>query len=374
MIAAVYCRVSTEEQGTNGTSLDSQLEACLKKASELGYDVPESLIFKESYSGLSLDRPLFNILRYKAKRGEFEAVIAYGPDRLSRKGEDILTVAQELNAAGIKLVCVQRDFDNSFTGKMLAFVMGWASELEASQIKERTMRGKRTLAAKGVIPQGTGVGLYGYGWDKENKQRIPIEYEVKVVNRVFNMIAGGDSRFKVARTLNDSSIATKSGAKWHPLTIKRMIINTAYIGKTYFGRTRRNGKRFEDVPEDQWIMMPDTTPAIVSDDLFKQANQALAVSKELRHGRPKNDYLLTGHVRCGICGDHLIGTCLVHSYRYYRCRGTYPTSVRNAVCNAGYIRADQMEEIAWNKVKEVIEHPKGDIGRAEEKVGCQQIR
>lgn len=119
------------------------------------------------------------------------------------------------------------------------------------------------------------------------------------------MIADGDSRFKVAKTLNDSSVPAKSGGKWHPLTIGRMITNEAYIGKTYFGRTHRNGKGLEDVPQDQWINMPDTTPAIVSDELFKQANKALAVSKELHHGRPKNDYLLTGHVRCSICGNHM---------------------------------------------------------------------
>jgi transposase InsO family protein len=30
------------------------------------------------------------------------------------------------------------------TGKVLAFIFGWASELEAAQIKERTRRGKRS--------------------------------------------------------------------------------------------------------------------------------------------------------------------------------------------------------------------------------------
>ena len=62
MIAAIYCRVSTEEQGKEGTSLESQQKACLKTAAGLGYDVPSSLIFVEMYSGLKLDRPKLNVL------------------------------------------------------------------------------------------------------------------------------------------------------------------------------------------------------------------------------------------------------------------------------------------------------------------------
>ena len=39
MGAAIYCRVSTEDQEREGTSLQSQLEACRKLAQERGYEV-----------------------------------------------------------------------------------------------------------------------------------------------------------------------------------------------------------------------------------------------------------------------------------------------------------------------------------------------
>ncbi|GAH62288.1 unnamed protein product [marine sediment metagenome] len=63
MRAAIYCRVSTEDQEREGTSLDSQLEACLGKAGELCYDVPEEFTILETYSGLTLDRPKLPQLR-----------------------------------------------------------------------------------------------------------------------------------------------------------------------------------------------------------------------------------------------------------------------------------------------------------------------
>ncbi|MBA7628203.1 hypothetical protein ES703_35679 [subsurface metagenome] len=55
--AAIYCRVSTEDQEREGTSLQSQLEACKKLAHDRGFEVPEEFIILEICSGLTLDRP-----------------------------------------------------------------------------------------------------------------------------------------------------------------------------------------------------------------------------------------------------------------------------------------------------------------------------
>ncbi len=59
--AAVYCRVSTEDQEKEGTSLQTQLEACLNYCREKGYQV--AYRFTEAYSGLTLERPKLNELR-----------------------------------------------------------------------------------------------------------------------------------------------------------------------------------------------------------------------------------------------------------------------------------------------------------------------
>ena len=53
--AAVYCRVSTDNQEREGMSLQTQLENCLTYCQGKGYDV--SYRFSEAYSGLSLEWP-----------------------------------------------------------------------------------------------------------------------------------------------------------------------------------------------------------------------------------------------------------------------------------------------------------------------------
>jgi hypothetical protein len=47
-IAVNYNRVSSDGQERDGTSLESQQQACLKLATELGYDVPERFMVRET--------------------------------------------------------------------------------------------------------------------------------------------------------------------------------------------------------------------------------------------------------------------------------------------------------------------------------------
>ena len=61
MRAAIYCRVSTEDQEKEGTSLQTQIEACRNYCQDKGYDI--AYRFREAYSGLTLERPKLNELR-----------------------------------------------------------------------------------------------------------------------------------------------------------------------------------------------------------------------------------------------------------------------------------------------------------------------
>jgi len=356
MKAAIYCRVSTEDQQKEGTSLQSQSEYCLAKAYDLKYEVPNDLTYLETYSGLTLDRPQLKELRKKISEGEVAAVVVFSPDRLCRVGEDILSLAKELKMQGVKLVFVKEQWEDTLNGKLIAFILGWASEFESAQIRERTTRGKRVLVDRGLLPQGTGIGLYGYQWDKQKKQRAPLEFEAKIVQKVFSMIAEGHDTYHVAKSLNEKGIPSKSGSKWHPLTIKRMATNPAYIGLTYFGKTRREGKKLHLCPEDNWKVLPNVTPPIVSKELFDKVQKVIQRPK-IRSGRPLHDYLLRGHIVCGYCGSRLVGSCLNHLYRYYHCSGARPTVTRSRICHARYVRAEHLEGVVWGKVREILENP-----------------
>ena len=52
-----------------------------------------------------------------------------------------------------------------------------------------------------------------------------------------------------------------------------------------------------------------------------------------------------------------MGACLSRKHRYYRCRSTSPTAAKRKTCNARYIRADYIEDVVWENIKKVLEHP-----------------
>ena len=115
MKATIYCRVSTEDQKRDSTSLQNQLGAGKEVAREEGYEVPEELTFLETYSGLSLDRPELTKLRCIVRDESIAAVIAFTPDRLCRNGEDILALAKEFKTHGAKLIFVKEQWDDTLS-------------------------------------------------------------------------------------------------------------------------------------------------------------------------------------------------------------------------------------------------------------------
>jgi len=231
MKVATYCRVSTEDQEREGTSLISQKEACLKKAQELGYTVSEEFIIMETYSGLSLNRPKLDQLRQWVRNKEIDVVIAYTLDRLSRDPVHFIILQEEMERNGVELILVTEDLDNSDLGILITHIKGYAAKLEAEKIKERTMRGKRERIKNGKLPTGRGI-LYGYSYDRElgiNVANSDLD-TVKMIGHW--LIEEGIFLNEACRRLMEKRIpAPKGGYRWSRGTLGRIMRNSAYAGK-----------------------------------------------------------------------------------------------------------------------------------------------
>jgi len=365
---AIYCRVSTEGQEQEGTSLQTQLEACLKYCDAREYEV--AYTYSEAWSGLSLERPRLAELREMVRSEKIDSVVVYSLDRFSRDPVHGVILMQELEKYGVSLEAATESVDTSEVGKLVFYIKGYAAKLDAERRRDATGRGKRAMLNMGKLPQGTGIGIYGYKWERESKRRVPLEHESRVVQRMFEMVGEGKSCFAIARALNEASIPSKAGKKWEARTVSRIVRNPAYCGMTYFGQTAMvNGKR-SSTPEESWTLLPDATPAIISKELYERAQAALARSRELHPGKAKHEYPLTGFAVCECCGSPLVGSCLRGNYRYYHCRGTYPTASREKICDARYIKADWLEGVVWEKVKDVLSRPEvllAEVGKQTER-------
>lgn len=382
MKAAIYCRVSTEDQEKEGTSLQSQLETCLKFAKEKGYQTEDKYIIQETYSGLTLDRPDLARLRGWFSKNEVAAVIIYDSDRFSRDGYDFVTLIRDCQKANVELLCVKEPIEHGEIGELLSYVRGWASGREARKIKERTMLGVKQRAIQGKIPIGGTGKLYGYNYVKGKEEnegiRIVNEGEAKWVREMYRwLVEEGLSTNAITYRLRALNIPTPSGkGYWLKSTVRLILTNPAYCGKTYaftqtYGEpkyrlkptTKRKKTSLIRRPQEEWIELPNATPPIISESLFEAAQKQLQRNKELATRNTKRQYLLHGYIYCQRCGRSYWGYPhgtkkggKLYEHRRYRCSGHLKT-VTPVRCSNSTYQAERLESLVWEQVQSVLSKP-----------------
>ncbi len=353
MKAAIYCRVSTEDQEREGTSLQTQLEACLNYCQDKGYDVSHR--FSEAYSGLTLDRPKLNDLRELVRSEQIDVVVVYCLDRLSRDPTHGVILTEELEKHKVTLESVTETVESTELGKLINYVRGFASKLEAEKITERTLRGKREKAKEGTIPHGGFARLYGYFYDKITKKRFIYETEAYWVRKIFEWLVNeGLSTNAITYRLRELRAPTKYSQHWNRSSVMGMLKNPAYTGKTYAFTFYQGTNRRK--PQSEWIEIPDATPAIITEDLFEAAQTQLQLNQEKSKRNTKQQYLLRGHLYCRQCGHAYCGH-VDRTIRYYRCPGKLRiTSPVNRCTNKNW-RVDKLEALVWEKIENVLDNP-----------------
>lgn len=142
MKAVSYIRVSTDEQATEGHSLDAQRaiigDFCLNRTWTL---VGEYL--DAGLSGKDGDRPALQELLADAGTGRFDLVIVHAVDRFYRKLQGLLGALDRLNQAGVGFVSITENLD--FTtpwGKLTLALLGTLAEIYIDKLSAETSKGQ----------------------------------------------------------------------------------------------------------------------------------------------------------------------------------------------------------------------------------------
>jgi site-specific DNA recombinase len=135
------------------------------------------------------------------RANDIDVVVVHCLDRLSRDPTHGVILTEELKNHNVTLEAVTETIESTELGKLISYIRGFASKLEAEKIRERTMRGKSARLKEGKLPQGTGIGIYGYQLDKGTGCRTVIDTEANVVQNIFAMALQGYSFRKIALEL-----------------------------------------------------------------------------------------------------------------------------------------------------------------------------
>lgn len=363
----IYARVSTEEQARSGYSLQDQLRECRKKAGTS--EVIEYV--DEGVSGEFLDRPALTKLRQDVREGLITRLICLDPDRLSRRLMNQLLISDEIERHAL-LEFVNGEYLQNPEGRLFYQMRGAISEFEKAKITERFSRGRREKARQGRIVRDYKV--YGYSYDNEKSRLVINGYEANIVKLIFDLFTGKSSIKTagingIALYLTEMKIPTKRGAKiWHRQVVRQILMNRAYIGEFYQNRWNTEGmlgNKFKDRkeripmrirPQQEWILVP--CPKIIDSEQFEYARELLNVSRQRWAGSRKHRYLLSGLVRCGICGNTMTGRKIKNWGKYvYQYTDVKNTAGAKSKGCGNKMTAGQLETMVWEEVLGWLNQP-----------------
>lgn len=322
----LYARKSTESEERQILSIDSQVKEMLQIAERDGVEVVD--IRRESHSAKdSGQRPVFKELLEDIRRGRFNGILTWAPDRLSRNAGDLGSLVDLMDQKLLlEIRTYGQHFKNSPNEKFLLMILCSQAKLENDNKGINVKRGLRTRCEMGLRP---GVAPTGYLNEKRSDRKchaIIDPERAPVIKKMFERVAYEKwSGKKIYMWLRfDLNFRTANGKKHLSLgNIFRILYNPYYYG--IFEYPKESGNWYQGKHEP-----------IITKELFDQAHAQLK-SNTLRTDQ---EFAFTKLMVCGLC-ESGISACEkwknqkngnVHRYVYYGC-----TKAKDKDCKCGYI-------------------------------------
>ncbi len=366
-----YTRVSTTMQ-IDGYSLDAQ-KARMKAFAEFNDYIIAHEYEDAGKSGKSIEgRVQFNQMMEDIKTGKdgVSYVLVFKLSRFGRNAADVLSTLQVMQDFGVNLICVEDGIDSSKdAGKLMISVLSAVAEIERENIRVQTMEGRIQKAREGKW----NGGFAPYGYTLEKGQLFINEEEAVAIRTIFDqyvhtdMGANGLAKYLEQHGIHKIQRQNGKNPLFDASLIRRILKNPVYCGKIAYGRRRtekvhgtRNDYRL--VEQDDYLLVDGLHEALVPEELWHEAQvKLLAQAKKYEHvnrGKEMKVHLLSGIVRCPICGAGMYGNKSVKhkadgtkykDFFYYGCK--HRTMTRGHKCD---YKKQIHEELLDSAVAEVI--------------------
>jgi site-specific DNA recombinase len=346
--ALLYTRVSGAEHQKEGLSLDAQTDTTRSYAAARSGWVIEGE-YQDIMTGKRTDRPDYQRLLEHARtlRGEHKhtAIVVVRLDRLGRNKAEYFRAEDELAKLGAEVHSIK---DGGVLDDTHAAILAVFAAKEAKDIGQRVGETRAHL-----VDSGFHYGRTPFGYSK----RIATPEEIaaglarnmasgvaphvfepdpatrRTAREVFERVAAGESLHAVSRWLASLPDELRGSRSWPPQCVTGLLQSPSYVA-----RPARGDADVLARPRARW-------EPLVTDELWN-AVRARLDSHERRPHQATGRYLLTGFLRCEVCGHRMVGSAAKRGDRAgelrtrYRCtdwaRGARSTSsfCRNEVPRA----------------------------------------
>ncbi|CEG94919.1 recombinase family protein [Propionibacterium freudenreichii] len=294
--AALYCRVSTQEQVEHGTSLREQQRRLEAYAKQQGWTI-QGIYADAGISGARLDRPEYVRMMTAVEEGEVDIILAADGDRLTRLSGGLSRLFDDLDPLGVNVVTLDGVDSRTDAGELSGGILSIVSGAERKRIKARTMRGRMAAAREGRFVATTPP--FGYrrtrlttgGWTlvEHEPEARTIRYLVK------RLVEEGATHTVVLAELKTRRLAAPGGPGWDLEKLMRFM--------------RRRDVPMRCAGKHSFNGIEQEFPALIS-----QGQAALWLEWQTERARPQTErgsYLLSGILKFP-CGGGAMGRQVKH--------------------------------------------------------------
>ena len=247
MRAAVYSRVSTEDQAKEGFSIAAQLKRLNAYCKARGWSVAGEYI-DDGHSGREVKRPAYQ--RMMGDKDMWDVLVVLKMDRIHRNSRNFAVMMDNLRDWGKEFNSMQESFDTTTAiGRFVMDTIQRIAQLESEQIGERVKMGMTQKAKKGIGYLGFGEP---YGYEYLDKKLLIREDESAVVREIFTTYLVGASIRDIVDGLNYRNIPAKKGGSWTKEAISNILKNPLYCGYVRWDGIMRKGQHVPVVTVDQF--------------------------------------------------------------------------------------------------------------------------
>lgn len=322
--AVAYARFSSELQSPR--SIDDQVALCRDFAARQGFDLVAAYDDRAKTGASMLERDGLLRLLADAKAGQFDVVVVEALDRISRDQEDMAAVYKRLRFLGIEIIAVH-------DGKADIVQIGIRSLIGAVYLEDLKHKVRRGM--QGRVRDGLSAGGKAYGYKpvlgKPGELAID-DAEAAIVRRVFADFLAGKTPREIAWALNREGVAPPRGRGWTASTLNGsaarengILRNTLYGGTLTWNRNRMirdpdTGKRISRInPKAEWQFAEAAHLRIIDAETMAAVTAKLEGRKALTGYRPRRPRMLSGLLRCAVCGSGMAIDGMTQGHPRIRC-------------------------------------------------------
>lgn len=336
----LYARKSSESDERQAMSIDSQLAEMRSLAENEGLNVVCEL--QESYSAKdSGKRPVYSKMLTGITNGEYDAILTWAPDRLSRNAGDLGAVVDLMDQHRLLHIrTYSQTFTNSPNEKFLLMILCSQAKLENDNKSINVKRGIRTKCEMGWRPGVAPLGYMNRAFGGVNDIIIDPE-RADLIREAFHK-AGYErwSGRRIKAWLDKQGFTNRSGK---PISVSQVlvILNTPF----YYGRFQ-----YPEAPDAPWY--DGAHKPLISKELFDQVQETRGINKGVWGSKT---FAFRGLLKCGQCGADITAqdkfktlkkTGEVKRFVYYNC-----TRRKDPNCTEKYINEDKLCELMKNFIE-----------------------